>query len=29
VGEVGRVLAAHAPPQPDDWDELPNKVVVI
>ena len=29
VAEIGRVLAAHAPPRPDDWDELPNKIVVI
>jgi putative membrane protein len=29
VREIGRVLANLAPPRPDDWDELPDKVVVI
>jgi putative membrane protein len=29
VGEIGRVLAAHVPPKPDDIDELPNKVVFL
>jgi putative membrane protein len=29
VGAIARVLAPHAPPAPDDIDELPNKVVLL
>jgi putative membrane protein len=29
VGAIARVLSAHAPPAPDDIDELPNKVVLL
>ncbi|MCO5090553.1 TPM domain-containing protein [Bosea sp. (in: a-proteobacteria)] len=29
VGAVGTVLAQHAPPVPDDVDELPNKVILL
>lgn len=29
VRSVGAVLANHAPPLPDDIDELPNKVVIL
>jgi putative membrane protein len=28
VSRVGAVLAEHAPPRPDDTDELPNKVIL-
>jgi putative membrane protein len=29
VTAIGTILAAHAPPRPDDIDEVPNKVVMI
>ena len=29
VARIGAILAAHAPPPPDDTDELPNKVILI
>jgi putative membrane protein len=29
VGAIARMLAPHAPPAPDDIDELPNKVVLL
>jgi putative membrane protein len=29
VGAIARTLAPHAPPAPDDIDELPNKVVLL
>jgi putative membrane protein len=29
VRRVGTILATHAPPRPDDTDELPNKVIVL
>ena len=29
VRRAGAILAEHAPPRPDDTDELPNKVVVM
>lgn len=29
IRDLGRLLAAHAPPRSDDMDEIPNKVVVI
>jgi putative membrane protein len=29
VGAVGSVLAQHAPPVPDDVDELPNRVILL
>ena len=29
IGRIGEILARHAPPDEDDRDELPNRVVVI
>lgn len=29
IGRIGEILARHAPPDQDDRDELPNRVIVI